>query len=78
MPARDLLHRARNSTIMSAAASPVSAPKVNSHWLGPSSISSERNGKPSAVDVLAQHLQDRVDLIEARFGQVLETMRDAG
>ena len=38
----------RNSTMVSAACKPPSGAKVNSYWLGPSSTSSERSGRPSA------------------------------
>ena len=51
-------------------------PNVNSHWLGPSSISSERSGNPSASIPLRRMLEDRIDLIEARFGQILKALRD--
>ena len=35
--------------MVSAGASPISVWNVNSHWLGPSSISVERSGRPSAT-----------------------------
>ena len=35
--------------MVSAGARPISVWKVNSHWLGPSSISTERSGRPSAT-----------------------------
>ena len=34
---------------MSADARPISGRNVNSHWLGPSSTSSDRSGMPSAM-----------------------------
>ena len=43
------LAAARNKIIVSAAARPACGRKVNSHWLGPSSTSSERSGMPSAM-----------------------------
>jgi hypothetical protein len=51
--------------MVSAAAKPFCGRKVNSHWLGPNSISSERGN--AAPD----RLQCRVDLIEAGLGEIL-------
>ena len=39
---------ARNRIMVSAASKPCCGRNVNSHWLGPSSTSSERSGMPSA------------------------------
>ena len=57
--------------MLSAGSSPFFGAKVNSHWLGPNSTSTERKGSPSASDVAAQDLQHRLDLVEALLGEVL-------
>ena len=62
--------------MVSAGSSPARAWKVNSHWLGPYSHSTERSGRPSATMSRADDLEHRLELVEAQLGEILVAVRE--
>ena len=61
--------------MLSAGVKPLVGAKVNSHWLGPNSTSTERKRQAERQHVAADDFQRRLHLVVALLGQILIAVR---
>ena len=61
--------------MLSAGVSPLVGAKVNSHWLGPNSTSTDRKRQAERQHVAADDFQRRLHLVVALLGQILIAVR---